>query len=250
MIAEEYELYGMVSYFKSYRFKRKPATVFYLRGDLVEKYNLDDKGGLFKFLVKNPNKLVKANDKIEMLHFSSFNPIRGTVQEVTDTAIKIKFTDPAADFGGTAGEHVILSYNPDESYVVTGDIGSVDSRNPLQITVKVHKIEKLKDLKKEKKLCVSLPGFVKIIGVAENRPIAVKNIGMGGIKFNAHDDILMEDFIEATVNLDKATKLSLKGRVIRKNKLNDLYEYGLEVEEMTESNIKTLNNAVFKFVNS
>ncbi|HHW47912.1 MAG TPA: PilZ domain-containing protein [Clostridiaceae bacterium] len=214
----------------------------------MEKYNLDEKGGLFKFNVKNPSKVVKQGDNIEFKHFNVFDFIKATVVDVTDSTIKIKSNEKLSDVSFSPGDHVILYYRPSkEFYVVTAEISSVDKNDPLEVTLKVHKIERIKDLVKNKKCCVCFPATVKIIGVPEGRFAAVKNISFGGVKVDCKEEIMMEDIVDVTIKTDKTNKLSFKGRVVRKNKLENTNEYGIEFSEMTESCSKLLTRIMYEF---
>lgn len=213
----------------------------------MEKYNLDEKGGLFKFNVKSPAKVVKKGDGIELRHFGVFNPVKASVSDVTESTVKVQSKEKIPEISFSPGDPIVLNYNPSgDFFVVTGEVASVDGKDPLEATVKVAKIEKLKDLVKEKKYCVSLTGSVKIIGVPESKFAAVKNISFGGIKVNCKEDIMMEDIIDTTILLDKTNKMSFKARVVRKNKLNDSYEYGLEYSEIPESSSKLLHHLMYQ----
>jgi hypothetical protein len=211
----------------------------------VEKYNLDDKGGLFKFLAKSPQKVIKSGDGIELIHFSLFNHIKARVSEVSETSIRITSTDKTSDFVFNTEDHVVLYYNSGDFYVVTGIIGTLNKSDPLDMVIKVSKIEKLKDLIKEKRHCISLHATFKIIGVPEVKPAIVKNISFGGIKTDCFEDIMLEDIVEVTIYVDKANKLMYRGRIVKKNKIGSLFEYGIEYTDMTESSNKLLTRVMY-----
>jgi hypothetical protein len=211
----------------------------------MEKYNLDDKGGLFKFVEKKPSKVIKQGETIELKHFAIFNYIKGTTSELTDTTFRVQTAEKAASAGIAAGDPVALYYSSGDIYVVTGEVGAVNKADPLDITVKVVKIEKLKDLVKEKKHCVALNASFKIIGVPEGKPAHVKNISFGGIKVDCREDIMLEDIVDVTVYVDKMNKMPFKGRIVRKNKGNQFFEYGVEYTEMTESSNKLLTRIMY-----
>ncbi len=211
----------------------------------MEKYNLDDKGGLFKFVAKSPLKIVKQGDSIEFKHFGMFNLIKATASDVTETSFRIQSTEKAIDTAITPGDSVMLYYTSGDHYVISGEIGTVNKTDPLDLVIKVGKIEKFKDLIKEKKYCVSMNAALKIIGVPESKQASLKNISFGGIKADCREDILLEDIIDVTVYVDKNNKMPFKGRVVRKNRLNDKYEYGVEFSEMTESSNKLLTRLIY-----
>ena len=56
---------------------------------------------------------------------------------------------------------------------------------------------------------------------------------------------MLEDVIEVTAYIDKNNKLPFKGRVVRKNKLDNKFEYGVEYSEMTESSNKLLTRLIY-----
>lgn len=216
----------------------------------MEKYNLDDKGGLFKFVEKKASKVVKQGDAIELKHFALSSAVKAKISEVSESTIRIQAGDKAGDAAISQNDHVILEYSPSgETFVVTGEIGTVNSKDPIDLTVKVVKIEKLKDLVKEKKQYVSLPSTVKIIGVPDGKPASVKVLSFGGVKINCNEDIMAEDIIELTVNLDKASKMNFKGRVVRKNKLGNLFEYGIEYTEVGESCNRAITHSMYDYEN-
>lgn len=211
----------------------------------MEKYNLDDKGGLFKFTAKSPMKIVKQGDEIEFKHFGIFNYIKAKVTEVNETSIRVLSSEKAADAGIAPNDHIMLYYSSGDIYVITGEIGTVNKQEPLDLTIKVVKIEKLKDNIKEKKHCVSMNSSFKIIGVPESKAAAVKNISFGGIKANCREDIMLEDLVEIMIYVDKNNKMPFKGRIVKKNKINDCFEYGIEYSEMTESSKKLLTRIMY-----
>jgi len=211
----------------------------------VEKYNLDDKGGLFKFLAKSPSKIVKQGDNIELKHFSVYNYIKGRVSEVTESTIRVQSSDKTPEAVISPGEHIALYYTSGDIYVITGEVGTVNKTDPLDVIVKVIKIEKLKDLIKEKKHCVSINAIFKIIGVPDGKPAPVKNISFGGIKSNCKEDVMLEDIVDVTVFIDKMNKMPFKGRIVRKNRLSGFFEYGVEFTEMTETSNKLLTRIMY-----
>ena len=210
----------------------------------MEKYNLDDKGGLFKFIAKSPSKIVKQGDNIEFKHFGTFNLIKATASDITETSFRIQSTDKIVDAKISTGDHVMLYYSTGDHYIISGEVGTVNKLDPIDLVIKVIKIEKFKDLIKEKKYCVSLNANFKIVGVPENKQASIKNISFGGIKADCNEDIMMEDIIEVTVYVDKLNKMPFKGRIVRKNKIDNKYEYGVEYSEVTESSNKLLTRLI------
>jgi len=214
----------------------------------MEKYNLDDKGGLFRFSVKSPSKVVKQGEDIELKHFSSNNFLKCKVLNVTESTIKVQVMEKVPAGSMSAGDHVVLHYGESGNiFVIPANISSINSAEPFEATLMTGKIEKMKDMIKERRHCVSFPSTVKIIGLKDAIPAVVKYISFGGIKMNCGEDILLEDVVDVTVSLDKINKLSFKGRVVRKNKLGSEIEYGIEYEDFTETNSKLLTRCLYEF---
>jgi hypothetical protein len=158
----------------------------------------------------------------------------------------VQTSEKAAEAGIASGDPVALYYKSGDIYVVTGEIGTVNKADPLDVIIKVVKIEKLKDLVKEKKHVVGMNASFKIIGVPDGKPAYVKNISFGGIKADCKEDIMMEDIVEATIYVDKMNKMPFKGRIVRKNKNGQFFEYGVEYTEMMETSNKLLTRVMYE----
>lgn len=208
----------------------------------MEKYNLDEKGGLFKYLEKKPSKVVKQGEGLELKHFNMFNLVKSTASEITDTSFRAQSSEKAGDANFAPGDHVISYYS---EFVITGEVGTVNKLDPIDLIIKVSKIEKFKDLVKEKKYCVSLNSNLKIMGIPDARQAAVKNISFGGIKVDCKEDIMLEDIVDVTIYVDKLNKMQFKGRIVRKNKVDNKFEYGIEFTEMTETSNKLLTRLIY-----
>lgn len=214
----------------------------------MKSYDLDDKTGLFgTFMTKNPTKLLRIGDDVEFKHFALFNLIKAFPVEVNENSIKIQAKEAVAAPNIKPGDHVVVNFTSGEMYVLSGEIESVDKLDPLEVTIKINKIEKMKDFRKGEKFAVSLSASIKIIGIAESVPAVAKNISFGGAKINCKEEIMQEDVVEITITIDKSTRYGFKGRVVRKNKVTDYFEYGLEITEITETNLKNLHHLINQF---
>jgi hypothetical protein len=208
-------------------------------------YDLDEKSGLFgMFGVKSPAKIIKSNDTIDLKHSSLSDFVKATVMEAGESSVKIKSKDAIADPKFFKGDHVVLHFTSGDLYVLSGEIDNVHSASPLEATIKISKIEKMKDAKKSEKLPVCLYTTLKVIGIQDSIPAVAKNISFSGVKINCKEDIMLEDFIDVSVSLDKANKFLFKGRVVRRNSLSNCTEYGIEVYEIGESSVKNLTRYI------
>lgn len=214
----------------------------------MEKYNLDDKGGIFKFNVKSPSKVVKTGEDAELKHFSTFDFIKSKVVNVTESTIKVQLKEKISEGSISPGDHVVLHCGQSgDLFVMSANVSTINSSDPFEVTLMVGKIEKMKDMIKDRRHCVSYDSTVKIIGLPDNRPAVIKYISFGGIKMNCREDILMEDMIDISISISKINKMNFKGRVVRKNKLDNEIEYGVEYIDLTESNMKLLTRCIYEF---
>jgi hypothetical protein len=210
-------------------------------------YNLDEKSGLFGIgVIKSPLKVLKKDDEIKLNHYSTYDLLNTKVIEVGEDTVKIQIKEGTSQESFKTSDHVVANFiSSQDKYIMNGIIIEISNQLPLELTIRVHRIEKLKDVKKSEKYYVSIPTDLKIIGIPDSRPAVVKALSLGSIKLNCSEDILMEDIIEGNIRLDKFNKFNFKGKIVRKNKIGELFEYGIEIIELTESNSKIL----YKFVN-
>lgn len=205
-------------------------------------YNLDENKGIFSlFGIKNLTKLIKQGAAMDVKHFKMYEYMNCTVLEKSENDIKLEMKDHTQETLFFPGDHVVLNYsNNNELYVIDGTIVYVFSINPPVIKVRMNKCEKLKNLRKHERYYVSLMANIRVSG--SNKPFfaVVKNMSSGGIKINSDERLIPEDVLEVEVILDRTNKLVFSGAVVRKNKLGNYFEYGIEIKGISESNIKCL----------
>ncbi|HPD01697.1 MAG TPA: PilZ domain-containing protein [Acetivibrio sp.] len=205
-------------------------------------YNLDENKGLLNlFGNKNLMKLIRPGSPIDVKHFKMYEYINCTVLEKNENDLKLEMKDHTQETLFFPGDHVVLNYsNNDELYVIDGTIIYVFSINPPVVKIRMNKCEKLKNLRKHERYYVSLMANIRVSG--GNKPFfaVVKNMSSGGIKINCNERLMPDDVLEVEVILDRTNKLVFSGAVVRKNKLGNYFEYGIEIKGISESNIKCL----------
>ncbi|HHV29675.1 PilZ domain-containing protein [Acetivibrio mesophilus] len=208
----------------------------------MTKYNLDGGTGLFNVLgIGNHTKVIKLGSGVDIKHFKMFEYINAEVIEKNDDTIKVEAKDSVKETLFFPGDHLVINYsNTNELYVMDGSIDHVYNIDPLIINVRINKAEKLKDLRKHERFYVSLMANIRVCGSSKLVFAVVKNMSSGGIKINCNDQLTMEDVLEVEVILDRTNKLVFSGAVVRKNKLGDYYEYGVEIRGISETNLKCL----------
>jgi len=215
-------------------------------------YNLDEKGGLFGMGgIKSASKLLKKDDVAEIRHYSTFDLLNAKLIDVGESTIKVQIKDGIEPGNFKTGEHVVAGFAvSQDKYISNCIINSSNNQLPLELTLQVSKIEKLKDVKKSEKCYVCMNSDLKIIGVPDNKPAVVKQLSINSIKLDCKEDIMMEDIIDGNIKLDKLNKFSFKGKIARKNKINDSIEYGIEIIELVESSSKALHRFVNQQINA
>jgi len=208
----------------------------------MSKYDLDKRMGIFNFLsTKTLSKIVRINSPADLKHFRMFEFINATIIDRTENEIILKVRDSIKDPLFFPDDHVVINYsNQKELYVMSGVISYVYSVSPLKISISVNGIEKFKDLRKHQRYYVSLTSTIKVSGFVTPIFAVVKNISSGGVKVYCKDILTYDDIIDVEVILDRTNKLNFNGKIVRKAKIKDYYEYGIEIIGLSESNLKCL----------
>jgi len=215
-------------------------------------YNLDDKTGLLSVFTKASLKVIKVSSDISMKHYNVYNNLVAIVESVSDPIIKLSIKENNKDLSLSPRDIIVLSYSDDnEVYLVSASIVSIEDDEPYQFTVSTIKIEKLKDLRKAERFFISNAAYIKVQGILEPIFGIATNISVTGIKIVCNINLLMEDIMDITLMIDKKQKVMFRGKIVRKNKFMDLYEYGFEIYELSEDNRRNLHHYVnsFKFDN-
>lgn len=212
----------------------------------MEKYNLDEKGGLSRLFKKKPSKFLLKDDIIGLTHFSSFSPVKMLMLDITDTTIKLRSTEENTDLKVSLDDIIVLTYfSNNDYYIISGQVTTIEKADPLEITVNIRDYGKAKDLRKENKRYVSFIGTMNLSKSSEGKSSAIiKIMGFRAIKVDSKDEFQIGNKIDVSANLDKKSKLSFKGEIVRKQKVGNLFEYGIEVKEITESNSRLMHSCV------
>ena len=213
-------------------------------------YNLDEKTGLFGGFgaIKSPTKILNKGDNIEFKHSTILESIKAIVLDVTETTIRIQIPNKTPELNISPNDYIVAFANlSGEKYVICGDAISIDRNDPLEVSVKTARIEKIKDSVKSQRFFVCYGAAIKIIGVQNIIPAVIKALSVSAVKLNCKEEIMMEDVVDVTAKTDKINKITFKARVVRKNKLNNCNEYGLEITEQPESSSKVLHQIISRF---
>lgn len=212
-------------------------------------YNLDEKTGFLGLFSSKLSiaKILKFGETIDLKHYNMYDFIKATIVGVDDPHIRL-FIENMPQIEIFPEDYMVLNYSGSgELYVMSSKIDSIAGLSPADIMVTVLKIEKMKDLRKYERFYVSLSSYMKVPGILEPVFGVVTNISPGGIKLNCNMDLMMEDIIDITINLEKTEKVNFKGKVVRKNKLLSFFEYGFELFEITDGNRRNLVHFINKF---
>jgi len=220
----------------------------------MQSYNLDEKSGIMRFFRKKPSKILQKDDMIDFRHFSIFNPLKMNIVNATDSQVTLRTEEKNPDLSISIGDNVVLTYLSDKGYyVISGDIAAIESLDPLNITVNLRFFKKSTELRKENKKYVSILGTISPSEQADSPDkktfsAIVKAMGIRAIKVDCKEDLQLGNIVDVYANIDKKNKLYFKGQIVRKNKNGNIFEYGIEVREITESNSKLMHQCVADMV--
>lgn len=217
----------------------------------MSKYDLDKRMGILSFLnTKTLTKIVRTNSPADLKHFRMFEFINGHIIDRTDSDIVLKVRESIKDPLFFPDDHVVINYSyKKELYVMSGIISYIYGINPLKFNIAVNGIERFKDLRKHQRYYVSLTSTIKVSGFVAPIFAVVKNISAGGVKVYCKDILTFDDIIDVEVILDRTNKLNFNGKIVRKAKIKDYYEYGIEMIGLSDSNLKCLYHYM-KWLNS
>ncbi|HAA43456.1 MAG TPA: PilZ domain-containing protein [Ruminiclostridium sp.] len=217
----------------------------------MSKYDLDKRMGILSFLnTKSLNKIIKTNSPADLKHFRMFEFVNATILDRTEDELILKVRDSIKEPLFFPDDHVVINYsNNKELYVMSGIINYIYTVSPLKFSVSVNGIEKFKDMRKHQRYYVSLTATINVSGFITPIFAVVKNISSGGVKIYCKDVLIYDDVIEVEVILDRTNKLNFNGKIVRKAKIKDYYEYGIEIIGISESNLKCLYHYM-KWLNS
>jgi hypothetical protein len=216
----------------------------------MQEYNLDEKSGFMGMFggIKSASKVLKKDDIVDFKHYSSFNFVKASILDINENTIKIHLEEKFSEANVFPGDPIVFNFtNSQELYVIGGEIEQIILLDPFEAKIKACKIEKMKDSKKSQRYIISLAAEMKVVGISDNVFAAVKNISLGGIKMNCKVDILMEDITDVNLKFDKTNKLSFKGKIVRKNRIGDFFEYGVEIHDISETNLRNLHHFINQF---
>lgn len=198
------------------------------------------------FGAATPSKILKENEKVDLKHFNFHEYIKGTIFNVNDNLVVIRSSFNANDSGISTKDPITLNYCVNnEVYVINCEVQFVNSLNPLDLLVKCDKMDKFKNMRKNNRYYVSLVSEMKRSGSDKGSFAVVKNLSLGGAKFNSKEDVNLNDSINLTINLDKNLKFSTRGTTVRKNFIDaETSEYGIEFTDLTESNLRNLHHYI------
>ena len=211
-------------------------------------YNLEEKGGFFREVLSlKPNKILKKGEKLEFKHFSLVDMLICEVVDVNKDNVVLISSQTGTDTNFFPEEPIVLNYYAKELYVISCEINKIESMIPLKVTLKINNIEKMKDLRKNKRYYVSLP--VRINSKESSYELfgIVKNISVGGVKINSMADFDPSKELDLCITINGNKKIQFKGKILRKNKLSYFFEYGIEISSITDSNQETLYSYIYSF---
>jgi hypothetical protein len=213
----------------------------------MKSYNLDEKSGLGGMFSNKPiDRFLNIDDLIEIKHFSMDTPIKSRVKSMNGKELHLVSDTTNTELTAFPKDPIALAavFNTD-GYIISAYINHIESLDPIEIIADVDRIIKKKQLRKAERFYVSYTASLKVLGILEEQFSVVKNISFSGVKINCKVDIQLEDIVTIKIKIDKERKFEFSGRIVRKNTVSDaIFEYGIEIAEITESNSKVLHRVI------
>jgi hypothetical protein len=209
-------------------------------------YNLDENSSLLEILgLKSPNKVISIGQRIAVKHYSMYEYAYAFVVDINKSYIRVKFRTSLPELDFFPEDPVVLNFVDDEKlFMASGEIVSIESIDPLTIEIKVNKVEKKDTLRKYERFYVSLSSSIVSKESEETIFGIIKNLSFSGFKVNCKKDLPNNSNVEITVNIDKYYNISCSARIVRKNKLSLYYEYGMEISDISKTNMLTFQHYI------
>lgn len=212
----------------------------------MHKYNLDEKQGLFSLLQnKNILKILSPGAPVTIKHFKMNEYLDASINDLTQTTLTIEILSQYNEPFMFPKDHVVVNYTSSkEVYVISGEVQKVISINPIKLIMEIKAIETLGNLRKGSRYYVSIPANIKVRGYVQSIFAVVKNISVGGIKVNCSEYIDKNRTLDVEIIFDKMNKMNFEGIIVRNVRIDDYYEYGIEISGITESNSRSLHHFI------
>jgi hypothetical protein len=211
----------------------------------MEKYNLDDKGGLFNFTAKKPSKVLAKEESIVMKHFNYPGQVKMKIVDFDDTSAELESTQDIPGLDIQEEDHVVLSYfSNNTSYIMPGNVVKFEPGNPWKVTVSIRKVRKSKDLFKELKTYVSYSGSISQDDIEKKDKIIIEAVCTKAVRLYTKSDHRTGDVVNISSVIGRSGKLNFKGKIAKTEKKGSYNQYVVEVDQITESNAKLLNSMI------
>lgn len=202
-------------------------------------YDLDEKNSeIDLFSNKYIPELIKKGDYIELKHDSASNNINTNVLAVDENSIVLQIRDKFMESSFSKLDSITMNFSSlDELYVISGEIESVKALNSLEIKAKIHKIDRKENMREIERYSVNLIAGIHINGSHENNIVKVINLSLCGAKISCNNDLNAGDIVDMAISVAKSRKVNFRGEVVRKNSVEHHFEYGIEILDISKSNL-------------
>lgn len=209
----------------------------------MEKYNFDDKGGLFAMKVKKPSKILSKEEHVSMMHFNYPKLFKMKIESFDDTSVVLEPAEDIPDLNFSQDDHVVLNYFADNtSYVMPGHIVGLEPGDSCRVTVSIRRVRKGRDMIKQQKKYVSYGGKLSPHDRWDRKDdMVIEAVCPKGIRVYSPGEYGVGDTVEVFAPVGDLGKLSYRGRIARKDRMNSQNRYVIEIDQITESNARLLN---------
>ncbi len=188
---------------------------------------------------------------IKQVHIRHYNLPHSTCCEVITSnkekiIIKLDSQYSAVDF--FPKDPIILNTLDIDNniFLINGEIESVHHLIPPEFVVRILKIETKENIRKNERFFVSLKCHINNDS-GDNLNVKfciIRNISLSGFKITSKDNYEINEIIYMSVIIDRLYGFVCKSKILRKNKLDNYFVYGLEIAEIAPNDRLVLNDFI------
>lgn len=185
-----------------------------------------------KAISSNLNKFFIKDIYVALTSYKLLTPLNAVVLDYASNILVVRFKSKDLQRELLVGDPVVINLvNKDVVYNVSASVLVCTSTT---MDLKIEKVVKKEDLRKERRFLVGFSG--ELLHDNNKTFIVIKNIGLQGLNFLCKEDIEVGSEINVSINTYDYIKIDVKAKIVHKTSLIDNYSYGVFITDITEDN--------------
>lgn len=190
-------------------------------------------------------KIIKKGSKIQIKHYSSFEPVINIVHGVKGNRITMDLPNRLLENNVLVDDVITCVFmEGDTQLVLSGIINDISLNMPHKMVFAVENVEKMANHRKNSRYSVSLSSNVQIKNSDAFYFAVVKNISVVGVSFTCNIDVNIGEELLIKVAVAEDEILTFTGRIVRKRQIANFSEYGLLQSDIDEYNMTLLEKYI------